>query len=58
MVDPSGRAQSILFGFEWIGRNGRLPVTGKDGVDVLVVVLWMFVAGSLLLAMSRRRLVF
>jgi hypothetical protein len=56
MVDPSGQPQSILFGFEWLGRNGMLPVTGNDGVEGLVIVLWMFVGGSLMLAMSRRRL--
>jgi hypothetical protein len=56
MVDPSGQAQSILFGFEWLGRNGRLPVTGNSGTESLLIVLWMFVAGVLILAMSRHRL--
>jgi hypothetical protein len=55
LVDPSGQAQSILFGFQWVGRNGMLPVTGNDGVEGLVIVLWMFVAGVLIIAMSRRR---
>jgi LPXTG-motif cell wall-anchored protein len=32
-----------------------LPVTGSDGVESLVIVLWMFVAGALIVAMSRRR---
>jgi hypothetical protein len=56
LVDPSGQARSILFGFEWVGRNGMLPVTGNDGVEGLVIVLWMFVAGVLIIAVSRRRL--
>ncbi|MGA1699271.1 MAG: hypothetical protein ACO4AZ_10385, partial [Ilumatobacteraceae bacterium] len=55
MVDPSGQAQSILFGFEWLGRNGMLPVTGNSGTEALVIVLWTFVAGVLIVAMSRRR---
>ncbi|NBU55932.1 MAG: hypothetical protein EBS22_06850 [Acidimicrobiia bacterium] len=55
MVDPSGQPQSILFGFEWLGRNGMLPSTGNSGTESLVIVLWMFVAGVLIVAMSRRR---
>jgi hypothetical protein len=55
MVDPSGQPQSILFGFEWLGRNGTLPSTGNSGTESLVIVLWMFVAGVLIVAMSRRR---
>ena len=57
MVETDGGTRSILFGFEWVGPQGTLPVTGSGSPDLLVIVLWLFVAGCLVRAVSRRRFV-
>ena len=57
MVEASGRPRSILFGFEWRGMRGTLPATGSNTQGVLVIVMWLMVAGVLINAISRRRLI-
>ena len=55
MIDADGVARSLLFGFEWMGSRNTLPVTGSSAQNVLVIVMWLFVAGILIRASSRRR---
>ena len=55
MIDADGVARSLLFGFEWRGLGGTLPTTGSDIQSVLLVVMWLLVAGVLIQASSRRR---
>ena len=55
MIDADGVARSLLFGFEWMGTRKTLPVTGSGSLDLLVIVMWLFVAGILVRASSRRR---
>ncbi len=57
MTDANGVARSLLFGFEWMGYRNTLPVTGSGSLDLLVIVMWLFVAGYLVRAVSRRRFV-
>ena len=55
MVDAGGVRRSLLFGFEWKGMRDTLPTTGSDTQTLLLVVMWLLVAGCLVRAVSERR---
>ncbi|NDA79001.1 MAG: hypothetical protein EBY07_14760 [Actinobacteria bacterium] len=54
-TEADGTARSFVFGIELVASNSRLPITGTDTREVLILGLWLCVAGILGSAIIRRR---